>query len=93
MWKDHKKLKKLRKQVDVVDSALVATLGRRMKLVQEIGKYKRTNRLNSFDKKRWQQVLKTRVAVGQSKHLSSELVKKIFKLIHTYSLSIQRAKK
>ena len=83
-------LTRLRQQIDIVDRAIIASLGRRKKVERAIGTYKRKHGMKLLDMKRRNSVLKTRVAEGRKKGVQPQLVRKLFKLIHQYSLSVQK---
>lgn len=86
------RLKKLRSRIDSADIDILASLAKRMHVVRSIGAYKQSRKLRSLDKKRWSEVLKTRVKIGTTKRLSPGFVRSIFKLIHRESLAQQKRK-
>lgn len=87
-----KSLNDLRKKIDLVDKQLLNTLSKRVELVWEIGKLKKDLNLKPLDKKRWEEVLETRLALAKKLNLSEEFVEKLYNLIHEYSLEIERDK-
>ena len=90
MSKNTNNLQILRMKIDTVDKILLSTLAKRAKLVRAIGKYKQKHNFKLFDRKRWGEVIKTRITLGKSMGLPPSLVHEIFKLIHQHSLSTQR---
>lgn len=93
MNKNTTDLQKLRMKIDFVDKVLISVLAKRMELVEAIGKYKKNHNLKLLDKKRWGEVIKTRITTGKPMGLPPDFVHEIFKLIHQYSLSIQKRPK
>jgi chorismate mutase len=79
-----------RKQIDKIDRKLIELLAKRFRIVGEIGQLKRDVGLPPLDKKRWQQVLKTRMEWGEKQGISSILIKKIYQLIHKEALKIEK---
>jgi len=73
-------LNDLRKQIDEIDTAIVNLLAKRMKVVEKVGKYKKENNLPPLDKKRWQEVIKTKKG----------FIKKIWEIIHEEALKIEK---
>lgn len=74
-------LESLRKQIDEIDSSIINLLAKRMKVVKKVGEYKKTNNIPSFDKKRWQEILKSKRGY----------IKKIWKTIHNEALKIEKS--
>ena len=87
-----KSLAQLRKKIDAADKAILTALSKRKKLERAVGVYKRKLGLKPLDAKRRDQMLKMRTAQGKSKGIQPELVRKLFTLIHYYSLSVQKRK-
>lgn len=85
----HKKLKRLRKQIDRIDQKLVRVLAKRFKIVKEMGHLKRKNEIPILQKSRWRQILKSRAKLARQNKLNAPIVLKIFELIHKEALQIQ----
>lgn len=83
-------LGKLRKQIDQTDAMLVHVLSDRMKLVKEVGSYKKIKGIPPLDKKRWEQVLASKSKLAQSQGLNMDFIRKIYELIHEQALLIER---
>lgn len=79
-----------RKQIDVIDTKLLALLSRRMKLSIAIGEYKARLGLPALDRQRWQSLLSNRLETSSQLGLPHELVLGLFNLIHDHSLAIQK---
>lgn len=86
----NKKLESWRKQIDAIDEKILTALAKRAEIVRKIGKFKKEQKISVFDKKRWEQILKSNLKKGESLGLSKEFVKHLMNLIHTYSIEIQK---
>ena len=83
-------LEELRKQIDQIDAKLITVLSDRMKLVQKIGTYKKIKGIPPLDKKRWEQVLASKLKLAQSQGLNIIFIRKIYELIHEQALLIEQ---
>ncbi|WP_375240894.1 chorismate mutase, partial [Polaribacter sp.] len=82
-------LDNLRAQINVVDNQLVETLGKRMKIADQIGALKKDKNVAVLQSKRWNEILGNMILEGESKGLSEEFVLKMFKAIHQESINHQ----
>lgn len=82
-------LDNLRAQINVADSQLLETLGRRMKIADEIGALKKDKNVAVLQSKRWNEILGNMILEGESKGLSEEFVLRMFKAIHQESINHQ----
>lgn len=83
------KLENFRKKIDLVDQLLINSLKKRFELVKKIGRLKKEIGLPALDKKRWQEVLRSRIKKASELGLSKKLIKKIYEIIHDYALEIE----
>jgi len=83
------KLANLRTQIDVIDNSLIDTLGKRMKIADEIGKLKKQKNVAVLQSKRWNEILGKMILEGEQRGLSEEFVLKMFKAIHQESINHQ----
>ncbi|UGU17027.1 bifunctional 3-deoxy-7-phosphoheptulonate synthase/chorismate mutase type II [Sinomicrobium kalidii] len=83
------KLGMLRAQIDIIDNGLVETLGKRMRISDEIGTLKKQKNVAVLQSKRWNEILGRMILEGQEKGLSEEFVLKMFKAIHQESINHQ----
>ena len=83
-------LEELRKQIDQIDATLLHVLSNRMKLVKEIGAFKKMKGIPPLDKKRWEQVLASKLKLAQSQGLNIIFIRKIYELIHEQALLIEQ---
>ena len=82
-------LDNLRAQINVADAQLLETLGKRMKIADQIGALKKDKNVAVLQSKRWNEILGNMILEGESKGLSEEFVLKMFKAIHQESINHQ----
>jgi chorismate mutase len=82
-------LAELREQIDKLDDKVMNVFEERMKIVEEIGRYKKEQNLTILQTKRWDDILKRRIALGTRKGLSEEFILKVFQAIHQESINHQ----
>jgi len=83
------KLEELRSEIDKIDAELLEILARRLDLVSEIGKYKKENDITILQLKRWQNIIRERLANGTSRGMSKEFLRQMLELVHNESIRIQ----
>ena len=83
------KLEELRSEIDKLDEELIDILGRRMKIVEEIGKYKKENNITILQLKRWSRIIHDRVDTGVRIGLSREFLLKLLEALHEESIQRQ----
>lgn len=79
----------LRAQIDKLDDEILQKLATRMKISEKIGAYKRDNSVTILQMSRWDEIVKTRLAVANAMGLSKEFAENMLKLIHQESIQIQ----
>lgn len=82
-------LENIREQIDYLDNTIIETLVERMKLIEEIGRYKKSRNLSIFQPERWENILSHMTEEARKNHLPHELVERIFKAIHQASIDRQ----
>lgn len=82
-------LEKLRTEIDKLDEELIDILARRMKVVEEIGHYKRENRITILQLKRWNQVMQDRVESGIKLGLSRDFILNLLQSVHHEGIRLQ----
>jgi chorismate mutase len=80
---------RLRTEIDKIDFEVLELIASRLKLIQEIGIYKKENNITIFQPERWAQIVESRKKYGKEIHLSEEMILDLVKLIHRESISIQ----
>ncbi|MBP7967043.1 chorismate mutase [Candidatus Woesebacteria bacterium] len=85
-------LDKYRKQIDDIDRQLITLLHERMVVVENVGVFKKINKIEPLDEARWQEVLYTRLEWAKKLQISEKLIKRIWEIIHTEALRIEKRK-
>ncbi|MFM1808668.1 MAG: hypothetical protein RLZZ242_1393 [Bacteroidota bacterium] len=85
----HAALNQLRSQIDLLDSALLDTLGDRMKVAKSIGQLKKDRNVAVLQSNRWNEILGRMILEGEQRNLSEEFILKLFKSIHQESIRHQ----
>ena len=62
-----------------------------MKLIDEIGEYKKENDITILQMKRWAGIIEDRLAIGTHLGLDEQFLKKLLTLIHKESIQRQTA--
>ena len=76
-----KELESLRKKIDVLDSALVRLISKRLKLAKKAGKYKKKKGLKIIDKKREKEILLGVEKKARKYGIDEKFLQNIFKRI------------
>lgn len=83
------KLERLRSEIDKLDEELIDILARRMKIVSEIGQYKRQHHITILQLKRWNQVIRDRVEAGNRLGLGREFILHLLQIVHEEGIQRQ----
>jgi chorismate mutase len=83
------KLEELRSEIDKLDEELIDILARRMKVVEEIGAYKKQNRMTILQLKRWNQLTHDRIEAGIRMGLTREFIRKLLETVHEEGIQRQ----
>jgi len=79
----------LRHQIDEIDNNLLNLYSQRMKLAENIGKYKKKNNISILQSSRWNEILEQSMAKGREKGLSDGFVMQVLTAIHQESINHQ----
>lgn len=79
----------LRARIDEIDRDLLDLLADRMKVADEIGRYKKENNITILQPNRWDKILAKVFVKGEEKGLDNEFLEKVFKAIHQASIDRQ----
>jgi len=82
-------LAELRDKIDKLDDKLINVIDERMKVVESIGNYKKENNITILQNKRWDDMLRSRLILGERKGLSDDFINKVFQAIHQESINKQ----
>ena len=86
----HTALGKLRQQINQLDDELMQILGRRMRIAEQIGNYKRQNNITILQTSRWNEIIERAFQKGDKLGLSKEFITKYFDAVHMESISHQK---
>lgn len=84
-------LARLRGEVDELDSRLLELLGRRMEIVEEMGRLKAGQNISTLQPHRWQEILDDRVRKGVDLKLSEGFVLQLMQSVHEEAIRRQEA--
>lgn len=82
-------LQALRSKIDKIDEEIIALIGERMKITEEIGHYKKEHGITIFQLERWQEIMATRSLLGSKVGLTDEFITRYLEQIHKESIRTQ----
>lgn len=82
-------LSALRRQIDEIDMSINEILAKRMRISREIGQYKKEHDMAILQTDRYDEIIKQRMAQGQSMGMDPDFMKAIFEAIHEESVRQQ----
>lgn len=83
----------LRKKIDSIDAVLLKDVARRFSLMPEFASLKRKNGMPLRRPARERQLIKERIALGKKRGIKPSFVKRLFRLLISESLEIQKKRK
>lgn len=83
-------LETLRQQINQLDDELMQILGKRMKVAEQIGNYKRQNNITILQTSRWNEIIERAFQKGDKLGLSKEFITKYFDAVHMESINHQK---
>ncbi|MCX8514851.1 MAG: chorismate mutase [Burkholderiales bacterium] len=72
-----------------LDKSFLSLLSERMKLVEQIGKYKTVNKIPPLAISRWEAVLQSKINIAYNLNINTKAIKDLYSLIHQESLRIE----
>lgn len=87
--KSKKRIEHLRNEIDEIDESLYAILGKRMRVAEEIGQYKKDNNIAILQTDRWNEILEKAFLRGDEKGLSHRFMEKFLRAVHEESIDHQ----
>ncbi|PHI21814.1 3-deoxy-7-phosphoheptulonate synthase [Lewinellaceae bacterium SD302] len=84
-------LTELRRQISEIDDELVGMIGRRMRLAEQIGEYKKDNNIAILQPDRWQHLIDEFTQKGSVQGLSEQFMQSFLRAIHQESIDHQEA--
>lgn len=82
-------LGRFREDIDKLDDKIIKILGDRMKIVEQIGSYKRDNNVTILQVSRWDEIIQKRTNLARALRLDEEFTVKLLELIHNESIRKQ----
>jgi chorismate mutase len=79
----------LRAKIDRIDDSLVELLAQRMNISEEIGLYKKQNKVTILQLQRWQEILERNLKSGKTLNLSEKFITSMYYSIHEESIDKQ----
>ncbi|MCM1378250.1 MAG: bifunctional 3-deoxy-7-phosphoheptulonate synthase/chorismate mutase type II [Prevotella sp.] len=79
----------LRDEIDCIDNEIIELLGKRMKISREIGKYKKLHGMPVVQPDRYNDVISSRLQIGDTINLDKNFLRKILLAIHDESVRQQ----
>ncbi|NUM31122.1 MAG: chorismate mutase [Bacteroidetes bacterium] len=83
-------MEKSRKKLLKIDKKIIQLLGDRMKISQEIGNYKKQNKIEHKQTKYWKETEIIRNNWATEQNVEQNFIKKLFNAIRRESLRIQK---
>lgn len=82
-------LQEFRRKINLLDEELLDILANRMHIAEEIGMYKKANKIAILQSHRWDEILHQNADLAKQKGLSKEFIIKILSAIHVESIEQQ----
>ena len=79
----------LRQQIDQIDNELLEVLAKRMRVSREIGRYKKEHKMSVVQATRYNDVMRTRLKIGEEMLMSPEFLRTVLLAIHEESVRQQ----
>jgi chorismate mutase len=86
---DSNLLKRKRSEIDLLDDELVHILSSRMKIVREIGIFKKEKNIAILQADRWSEIINKFLQTGENHGLSREFLTRLIKAVHDESIEQQ----
>jgi len=80
-----------REQIDNYDNQILELFAQRMKVAENIGRYKKANGVTILQGRRWDEILGHAIEKGKKAGLSAEFIERFLKAVHQESINHQNA--
>jgi len=84
-------IENLRHKIDEVDLELLNLLARRMRIAEDIGRYKSRNNISILQAVRWNEILERGFTQGRQRGLNDAFIEKFLSAVHQESIAHQQA--
>ncbi len=74
-------LEKFRKELNEIDASLIELLGRRFKIINDVGDYKKDKNIPMMQSKRVEEVKDRCAKIGEQYNLDNDFIRNIYTLI------------
>ena len=89
-WKEYdRSWKEYQGMFNKLDDQIIDIFDERMKIAEEIGRYKKENNIAILQTRRWDTILNNRLRMGKLRGLGEDFIAKIFRAIHQESINHQ----
>ncbi|MFA8299874.1 MAG: chorismate mutase [Hyphomicrobiales bacterium] len=89
VYQKNQKLVELRNELDRLDEQMIDILGKRLKVIEDIGLYKKEKNVTILQLKRWSEVVQDRLKTGAAHGINEEFLEKLLKILHEESIRKQ----
>mgnify|MGYP000887042811 FL=1 len=83
-------IENLRHKIDEIDLDLLNLLARRMRVAEDIGRYKLRNNISILQTTRWNEILEKGFAQGRERGLNETFIEKFLSAVHQESIAHQQ---
>lgn len=83
------RLQSIRSRIDKVDEEIIHLIGKRMRIAEELGNFKRDESVTIFQIDRWKEILESRTMLAEQVGLSKEFITKYLEQLHKESIRKQ----
>ncbi len=84
-------IENLRHKIDELDLELLNLLARRMRIAEDIGRYKSRNNISILQTVRWNEILERGYTHGRRQGLNDEFIERFLSAVHQESIAHQQA--
>jgi chorismate mutase len=83
------RLQSIRSRIDKVDEEIIHLIGKRMRITEELGHFKRDESVTIFQIDRWKEILESRTMLAEQVGLSKEFITQYLEQLHKESIRKQ----
>jgi chorismate mutase len=83
------RLNDLRQKIDQVDEEIIKLIGERMKISEEVGRYKKENKITILQLERYKEIIRTRTEWARKMGLTEEFIEIYLEQLHKESIRTQ----
>ena len=82
-------IEQARSSIDSIDTQILELLSNRMRLIEQIGRCKRSNNVTVVQQQRWERIRESRTELGKKLGLREEYIVRLLELVHKESIKRQ----